>query len=162
MTEKHIQMAMVVDEYGGLAGIVTMEDLLESIVGNIQDEFDHEEEEVTTLGDNTFDVDGSIDMEELGELLGRKLPEGDYDTLGGYIMDELGRIPGEDEQPAVTYENVTFTVLKMDDRRIDRVHIEVTPPPEEPEPEEPSGREKRNRDNKDKEKDKEKDKDAAS
>lgn len=92
-----------------------MEDLLESIVGNIQDEFDHEEEEVTTLGDNTFDVDGSIDMEELGELLGRKLPEGDYDTLGGYIMDELGRIPGEDEQPAVTYENVTFTVLKMDD-----------------------------------------------
>ena len=154
MTEKHIQMAIVVDEYGGLAGIVTMEDLLESIVGNIQDEFDHEEEEVTTLGDNTFDVDGSIDMEELGELLGRKLPEGDYDTLGGYIMDELGRIPGEDEQPAVTYENVTFTVLKMDDRRIDRVHIEVTPPPEEPEPEEPSGREKRNRDNKDKEKDK--------
>ena len=154
MTEKHIQMAMVVDEYGGLAVIVTMEDLLESIVGNIQDEYDHEEEEITTLGDNTFDVDGSIDMEELGELLDRKLPEGDYDTLGGYIMDELGRIPGEDEQPTVTYENVTFTVLKMDDRRIDRVHIEVTPPPEEPEPEESSGREKRPRDSKDKDKDK--------
>lgn len=119
MTEKHIQMAMVVDEYGGLAGIVTMEDLLESIVGNIQDEYDHEEEEITPLGDNIFDVDGSIDMEELGELLGRKMPEGDYDTLAGFIMDELGRIPGEDEQPTVTYENVTFTVLKMDDRRID-------------------------------------------
>ena len=150
MTEKHIQMAMVVDEYGGLAGIVTMEDLLESIVGNIQDEFDHEEDEVTALGDHIFDVDGAIDMEELGELLDVKLPDGDYDTLAGFIMDELGRIPGEDEQPVVVYENVTFTVLKMDDRRIDRVHIEVAPPPE-PEPEE-TGREKRNRDKDEKDK----------
>ena len=127
-----------------------MEDLLESIVGNIQDEFDHEEDEVTALGDHIFDVDGAIDMEELGELLDVKLPDGDYDTLAGFIMDELGRIPGEDEQPVVVYENVTFTVLKMDDRRIDRVHIEVAPPPE-PEPEE-TGREKRNRDKDEKDK----------
>lgn len=127
MTEKHIQMAVVVDEYGGFAGIVTMEDLLESIVGNIQDEFDHEEEEVTRLDENVFDVDGSINIEELGDLLGVTLPEGEYDTVAGFIMDVLGRIPGEDEQPSVTYENVTFTVMKMDERRIERVHIVVEP-----------------------------------
>lgn len=129
MTEKHVQMAVVVDEYGGVAGIVTMEDLLESIVGNIQDEFDHEDEEVTQTGDNTFEVDGSIDIEELGELLGVKLPEGEYDTVAGFIMDRLGRIPGEDEHPEITYENVAFTVQKVEDRRIDLVHIEVTPLP---------------------------------
>ena len=136
MTEKHIQMAVVVDEYGGFAGIVTMEDLLESIVGNIQDEFDHEEEEVTRLDENVFDVDGSINIEELGNLLGVTLPEGEYDTVAGFIMDVLGRIPGEDEQPIVTYENVTFTVMKMDERRIERVHIVVEPRSEEPSDEE--------------------------
>ena len=117
---KTYQMAVVVDEYGGFAGIVTMEDLLESIVGNIQDEFDHEEEEVTRLDENVFDVDGSINIEELGDLLGVTLPEGEYDTVAGFIMDVLGPIPGEDEQPSVTYENVTFTVMKMDERRIER------------------------------------------
>ena len=139
MTEKHIQMAVVVDEYGGFAGIVTMEDLLESIVGNIQDEFDHEEEEVTRLDENVFDVDGSINIEELGDLLGVTLPEGEYDTVAGFIMDVLGRIPGEDEQPSVTYENVTFTVMKMDERRIERVHIVVEPRAEAPSEEEKEG-----------------------
>ena len=125
MTEKRVQMSIVVDEYGGFAGIVTMEDLLESIVGNIQDEYDNEEEEVTKLGDNTFDVDGSIDIEELGEILNIRFPDGEYGTLGGYIMDVLGRIPGEDEHPQIKYKNATFTVLEMDERRIGRVHIEV-------------------------------------
>lgn len=66
----------MVDEYGGVAGIVTMEDLLESIVGNIQDEFDHEEEEVTRISENSFEIDGSLDMEELGELLHIPVPRG--------------------------------------------------------------------------------------
>lgn len=125
MTEKHAQMTIVVDEYGGFAGIVTMEDLLESIVGNIQDEYDHEEEEIKQTSDNTFEVDGSINIEELGELLGMDFPEGDYETIAGYIMDILGRIPGEDEHPSVQLNNMTFTVMKMDERRIERVHIEV-------------------------------------
>jgi putative hemolysin len=127
MTEKHIQLAIVVDEYGGFAGIVTMEDLIESIVGNIQDEYDNEEEEVTKTGDNTFEVEGSVDIEKLGDLLKIKFPDGDYDTIAGYIMDILGRIPGEDEHPKVTLENVTFTVMEMDERRIERVHILVNP-----------------------------------
>lgn len=131
MTEKHIQLACVVDEYGGFAGVVTIEDLLESIVGNMQDEFDHEEEEITRLDDNVFDVDGSCSIEELSEQLDIELPEGDYDTVAGLILDRLGRIPGEDEHPSVTCDRVTFTVLSMDDRAIDRVHVVVAPPPTE-------------------------------
>lgn len=127
MTEKHVQMTIVVDEYGGFAGIVTMEDLLESIVGNIQDEYDHEEEEVKKLNDHVFEVDGSVNIEDLGELLDVKFPEGDYETVAGYIMDVLGRIPGEDEHPSVQMDNVVFTVMKMDERRIERVHIDVGP-----------------------------------
>lgn len=135
MTEKRIQMSIVVDEYGGFAGIVTMEDILESIVGNIQDEYDHEEDEVTKVGDNTFEVEGSIDIEELGDLLNLHFPEGEYETLGGYILDVLGRIPAEDERPQIKFKNATFTVMEMDERRIGRVHIKVEP---EAEPEEDS------------------------
>lgn len=127
MTAKHLQMAVVVDEYGGVAGIVTMEDLLESIVGNMQDEFDDEEEEITQINENSFEVDGSTSMEELGDRIGKPLPEGDYETVAGYLMQELGRIPAPDEHPQVQYENVLFTVQKMDDRRIDEVHIELLP-----------------------------------
>lgn len=135
MTEKHMQMAIVVDEYGGFAGIVTMEDLLESIVGNIQDEFDHEEEEVTQLGEHSFEIDGSLNVEELDELLNTKLPEGEYDTVAGFLMDQLGRIPAEDEHPQVVFDNIIFTVMDVVDRRVERIHVEVTPPPPEAESE---------------------------
>ena len=145
MTEKHMQMSIVVDEYGGFAGIVTMEDLLESIVGNIQDEFDHEEEEVTRLSDTSFDIDGSLDVEELDELLNIQLPQGEYDTVAGFLMDQLGRIPAEDEQPQVQFENVLFTITQVEDRRIERVHAEVLPPPE---PADESDGEDKNKDDK--------------
>ena len=125
MSEKHLQMAIVIDEYGGTAGIVTVEDLLESIVGNMQDEFDHEEEELEQTGDNAFSADGALDVEELSEQLDVEFPEGDYDTLAGFLLSELGHIPEVGEQ--VTFENVTFTVTEMDDRRIEAVHIDVIP-----------------------------------
>ena len=128
MTAAHIQMAVIVDEYGGMAGIVTMEDLLEAIVGSIQDEYDNEEEEVTRTDENTLDVDASVEPEELQEHIGVKLPQGDYETLGGFLLDRLGHIPTEQE--VVEFENVTFTVLSMEDRRIDRVRVVVTPKPE--------------------------------
>ncbi len=131
MTEKHIQLAMAVDEYGGLAGIVSMEDLLESIVGSIQDEYDNEEEEVKQTGENTFEVDGSMAIDEVGELLGVEFPEGDYDTLAGFLIDQLGRIPTEEEHATVLFENVELTVLKMDERRIELVHIKKTETTEE-------------------------------
>ena len=85
------------------------------------------------LSETAFDVDGSMSIEDLSELLGVKLPEGEYDTIAGFIMDQLGRIPADGEQPEITYENVTFRVMQVEDRRIDRVHAEGTPLPEDPE-----------------------------
>lgn len=148
LTEKHIQMAVVVDEYGGVAGIVTMEDLLESIVGNIQDEYDHEEDEIRQTGENSFEVDGSISIEELEDLLGSQFPEGEYDTLAGFILDQLGRIPKEGEHAEVQFQNFTFTVMKVEDKRIERVRIVRTPPPPEPEAEADSS--EKNKDSKSK------------
>ena len=79
-------------------------------------------------------------MEELGELLHMKFPEGDYDTVAGFLMDQLGRIPDEDEHPVVAYGGAVFTIQKVDDRRIELVHVEVPPPP--PPEEEPDEKEK--------------------
>ncbi len=127
MTEKRLQMIFVCDEYGGIAGLVTIEDLLESIVGNMQDEYDNEDEEFEQVDETTYTFDGTTDIEELTEVFGIQLPEGEYDTIGGYIMSELGRIPGEDEHPQVTYDRLLFTVLEVDERRIERVKIELLP-----------------------------------
>ncbi len=127
MTEKHIQLAMVVDEYGGLAGIVSMEDLLESIVGSIQDEYDNEEEEIVQTGDNSFEVDGSLSIEEVSDLVGVTLPEGDYDTLAGFLICELGRIPDPEENASLVYDELEFVILSMDERRIETVHIQKFP-----------------------------------
>lgn len=124
-----VQMAVVVDEYGGTAGIVTMEDLLESIVGNIQDEFDNEEEDVVKLSDTTFTVDGTTDIDELSELLGVQLPEGDYDTVGGMLLENLGHIPKENEHPMVPIAGYSFTVEKIEERRIAKVRVEKLPEP---------------------------------
>lgn len=123
MTEKHLQMSIVVDEYGGVAGIVTMEDLLESIVGNMQDEFDNEKDEIVQVDENSFEVDGSLNIGDLDEVLDIELPEGDYDTVAGFVIDQLGHIPSENEQASVEYKNITFTILQMDDRRIEQVLI---------------------------------------
>ena len=92
MSESHVQMAIVVDEYGGTAGLVTLEDVLESIVGNIQDEYDNEDEEISKINDTTFTIDGITDLDEVDELIGADLPEGDYDTLGGFITSQLGKV----------------------------------------------------------------------
>ncbi len=127
MTEKHLQMAIVVDEYGGVAGIVTVEDLLESIVGSIQDEFDDEEEEVTQLDEHSFEIDGSLSIGELEELLDMEISDRDFDTVAGFVMDRLGYIPSEEEQATVHYNNIDFTVQKMDDRRIEQVLVHINP-----------------------------------
>ena len=130
MSAKKIQMAIVVDEYGGTAGILTLEDLVEAIMGNIQDEYDHEDEEISKIDDNTFTVDGTIDIEEIEELLGKNLPEGDYETLAGFIIDQLQFLPKDGEMNEVEFENVKFTVLKVDERRIEKIKVEITPLPE--------------------------------
>lgn len=133
MSSQRIQMAVVVDEYGGTAGIVTLEDIVEAIMGNIQDEYDHEDEEISKIDDNTFTVDGTIDIEEIDELIGKELPEGDYETLAGYIMDELQCIPKDGDMNEVVFENVKFTVLSVEDRRIEKIKVEITPVDEDSE-----------------------------
>lgn len=127
MTEHHTQIAVIVDEYGGTEGIVTMEDLLESIVGNIQDEYDHEEEEIHKVADNKFTVDGATNIDEISDLVGVDLPEGDYDTIAGLVVEMLGRIPKPGEHPAVTVQNLTLTVQEVEERRISKILIEKRP-----------------------------------
>ncbi len=127
MRLQRIQMAVVVDEYGGTAGIVTLEDIVEAVMGDIQDEYDEEEEEISKIDENTFTVEGTIDIEEIDELIGKELPEGDYETLAGFIMDELQCIPKNGEMNEVVFENVKFTVLEVEDRRIEKIKVEITP-----------------------------------
>ena len=129
MTEKHLQMVIVSDEYGGVAGIVTIEDLIESIVGNIQDEFDDEDEEIEQISEDIFNIDGASDIREVEELLNITFPEGEYDTVAGYLMSVLGRIPDADEHPTVEYGGFSFTVSEMDERRIVRIRAERLPEP---------------------------------
>ncbi len=127
MTETRIMLAVVVDEYGGTAGLVTMEDLLESIVGNIRDEYDYEEGElVTRIDDKTFIFDGVYDIDEAQEVLGVEFPKGDYDTLAGFVINLLGFLPtgNSDENAVVKYKNIIFTVLKVDERRIEKIKAE--------------------------------------
>lgn len=136
MTEKHLQMVVVSDEYGGVAGIVTMEDLLESIVGNMQDEFDDEQEEFEQISEDIFEFDGTSAIDEISDLLDVEFPEGEYDTVAGYLMSVLGRIPDPDEHPTVEYEGYSFTVVEMDERRIVKIKAERLPEPTNEEAEE--------------------------
>lgn len=123
MTSSKTQIAIIIDEYGGTEGIITMEDLVESIVGNIQDEYDNEEEEILKEDDNTFTVDGLATIYEISDLIDIDLPEGDYDTIAGLIVEKLGRIPSEDEHPSITIDDFTFTVKEVSDKRISKVLI---------------------------------------
>ena len=130
--QKKIQIAVVVDEYGGTAGIVSMEDLIESVMGNIQDEYDDEEAEYSRIDEDNFDLEGTMLLDDVAEILNIEFPdELDYDTLGGFITDMLGRIPEESEHPVVTYQNVEFTVIRTEEHRIEKVHAKILLPPEE-------------------------------
>lgn len=124
--QKKIQLAIVVDEYGGTAGIISMEDLLEAIVGNIQDEYDNEEEEISRIDEENFDFDGTVFLKDIDGLLDIEVPaDAEYDTLGGLLTDLLGRIPEEHEHPVVEYGGVEFTVLQTEEHHISKVHAHI-------------------------------------
>ncbi len=127
MTETRTMLAIVIDEYGQTCGLVTMEDILESIVGNICDEYDEEEQSgVTKIDEKTFIFDGFTDIDEVSSVLGVKLPSGDYDTVAGFVISLLGYLPKEDgELHSVRYENFIFTVDKVSDRRIKKIKVEA-------------------------------------
>ena len=117
------QMAIVVDEYGGTAGVLTMEDILEELVGNIFDEYDDVEVEYNKIDDNTYLIEGSVSLYELKRILDVELPEGDYETLSGYLIEKLGRLPEEDEQPVLEDEYLTYKIEKYEEKRIKWVKV---------------------------------------
>lgn len=123
MTEHKTQIAVVVDEFGGTGGIITMEDLIESIVGSIQDEYDNEDEEIRQINEHSFTVDGATPLDEITELTGISFEDDDNDTIAGFLLDRTGHIPKNSEHPSVIIDGIRFTVLKMENRRIAKVMI---------------------------------------
>ncbi len=126
MRKNKKQIAIVLDEYGGTAGLVTMEDILEEIVGDIYDEFDEFENEYEKLDQNTFLIKGNVPIYECRKILGIQIPEGDYETLSGYLIEELGRIPSEKEKPIIEVNQVIYKVEKIKNKRILKVKVCIT------------------------------------
>lgn len=119
-----IHIATVVDEYGGTSGLVTIEDILEEIVGDIQDEYDVEEEEFVELGEGRYLVDAKMDIDEFSERLGLEIPKEDFDTLGGFLVHMVNNIPVAGEK--IEYGNISFTIAEADERRIAKVEVFVS------------------------------------
>ena len=115
------QIAIIVDEYGGTAGLITMEDILEELVGDIYDEYDEEEKEFEKIDENTYILSGSMTIYDVNKLLNAEIPEGDYDTISGYLQEKLGRIPEEKEKPVIDTEEVTYKIEEYEDKRILKV-----------------------------------------
>jgi putative hemolysin len=126
LQKRKVHMAVVVDEYGGTAGLVTIEDLLEEIVGEIQDEYDAEEPTVEAVNTYEYLFDARVPIDEVNKLLGVELPDEGGDTLGGFIYSQLGKVPALGDR--VEYQNVTIEVLSVNGRRIKQVRAILTPP----------------------------------
>jgi putative hemolysin len=124
--EQH-HMAIVVDEYGGTDGIVTLEDLIEEVIGDIRDEYDDGRPDSRLLAGGALELEGRINLDELAELTGLKVPDGPYETVGGYLMSELGRLPKVGDR--VEHEGLQLAITSIDGHRAARVR--VTPPAEE-------------------------------
>ena len=123
MQKNKKQMAIVIDEYGGTAGLITMEDILEEIVGDIFDEYDEFEEEYEKIDDKTYIISGKMPIYDVNKLLNSNIPEGDYDTLSGYLQEELGRIPTDEENPIIETKELTFKIEEYEDKRIIKVKV---------------------------------------
>ncbi|MCI5847750.1 MAG: CBS domain-containing protein, partial [Clostridiales bacterium] len=132
MQKQKIHLAVVVDEYGGMSGIVTMEDLLEEIVGNIYDEFDpSEDSEIEKLGENLWRVNGTVELETLAEALGVDLPlDQEYDTLGGMVFSSFSSIPEEGTHPEVTMYGLHIRVESICDHRVEKALVSKVETPE--------------------------------
>ena len=126
------QIAILIDEYGGFSGIVTMEDIIEQVVGDIDDEYDEEEEIIDKVDDHIYLVDGDVSLEDLDEELGIDLTSETSETIGGFLIDMLGEIPdANDVGRIITFENYQFKIMAIQDRRIERVKIYILDPAEQ-------------------------------
>ena len=126
-TKQHI--AILIDEYGGFAGIVTMEDIIEEVMGDIDDEYDEEESEIVKVDENTYMIDGNTDLDDINDELGLELVSENSETLGGFIIELLGDLPDEEEKEdkVIEYENLVFKIESVKDRRIEKVKLYITP-----------------------------------
>ena len=130
MRHEQAYIAVVIDEYGGTTGIVTMEDLVEEIVGSIQDEYDTEDPDIIPLDENSFEVQGGAYLETVQDFFEVELPVEEYDTLSGFLVGELGYIPAEDEKPELEYGGLRFLIESVQEKRVVKVivsRVEETP-----------------------------------
>ncbi|WP_304969478.1 hemolysin family protein [Romboutsia ilealis] len=118
-----IHMAILIDEYGGFCGIVTMEDLVEEIVGDIEDEYDKENNNIVKINESIFIVDCSIELDEFNEAFNLELEEGEYNTLNGYIITQLGEIPKANEKVVINVDNINIEVVKVSNKKIEKVRV---------------------------------------
>jgi putative hemolysin len=123
MQKKKFQIAIVMDEYGGTAGLITLEDLMEEIVGSLQDEFEKikAEKDVEVIDERTFIVSGTTSLDEVSDLVGARLESPDFHTIGGFVFGLFGRLPKEGEQ--IRYHNLRFLILSMEQRKISKIKI---------------------------------------
>ena len=117
----HLHIAIAIDEYGGISGIVTMEDIIEEIVGDIQDEFDKEREDIITVNENVWLCDARVDLDDLNETIGAAFPNEDFDSLGGFVFDLFGKVPVKYEKS--TWKNYDFIVQDMEGHRINVIKV---------------------------------------
>ena len=118
---KKVHIAIVVDEYGGVSGIVSMEDIIEEIIGDIQDEFDHETDDVVKTGEGIWLCDARVNLEFLAEETGLQLPVNDFDTLGGFVFDLFGKVPAKNEK--IDYKEYEFIIQEMDGHKMNSIKI---------------------------------------
>ncbi|MBO4640520.1 MAG: HlyC/CorC family transporter [Treponema sp.] len=117
----HLHIAMAIDEYGGISGIVTMEDIIEEIVGDIQDEFDKEREDIITINENVWLCDARVDLDDLNETINADFPNEDFDSLGGFVFDLFGKVPVKYEKSS--WNNYDFIVQDMEGHRINVIKV---------------------------------------
>ena len=131
MKNSGMQMAVIVDEYGGTMGICTIEDILEELVGNISDEFDEDDDELVRLSNGDYIVAGDMTLSDLEDAVGVELTDDEYDTIAGLVLSLLDRVPEEREHPVVHYKNLDIKVLKVAENAIAKVMIHANPETEE-------------------------------
>lgn len=121
LRDKKSHMAIVIDEYGGTAGILTLEDIIEEIIGEVMDEYDAEEKLITDNEDGSITVDARLDVEELEDYLKVEFPEGKFESVGGFIISLLGRVPEVGER--IEYKNIVMVIEAANSRKIEKIHI---------------------------------------